>query len=113
MRSTRLPRTLLACAALSCLAACKDPDEVLTHGIIKLEMRRAQNQASNPYIGTSRVLITMSYQECLQKNLNVMDMTAFALCRDNKLPINVFDLTRPGNIQRVVMGEQVGTMVAE
>ena len=55
----------------------------------------------------------VSYQECLQKNLNVMDMTAFALCRDNKLPICVFDLTRPGNIQRVVMGEQVGTMVAE
>jgi uridylate kinase len=53
----------------------------------------------------------VSYMECLQKDLNVMDMTAFALCRDNKLPIVVFDMTRPGNIQRVVRGEPVGTIV--
>jgi uridylate kinase len=53
----------------------------------------------------------VSYMECLQKDLNVMDMTAFALCRDNKLPIIVFDMTRPGNIQRVVRGERVGTIV--
>jgi uridylate kinase len=53
----------------------------------------------------------VSYMECLQKDLNVMDMTAFALCRDNKLPIVVFDMTRPGNIQRVVQGEPVGTIV--
>jgi uridylate kinase len=54
----------------------------------------------------------VSYLECLQKDLKVMDMTAFALCRDNKLPIVVFDLTRPGNIKRVVCGERVGTIVA-
>jgi len=53
----------------------------------------------------------VSYLECLQKNLNVMDMTAFALCRDNRLPIVVFDMTRPGNIKRVVAGEPVGTVV--
>jgi uridylate kinase len=53
----------------------------------------------------------VTYMECLQKDLNVMDMTAFALCRDNRLPIIVFDLTRPGNIQRVVCGEPVGTTV--
>jgi uridylate kinase len=53
----------------------------------------------------------VSYMECLQKGLNVMDMTAFALCRDNRLPVVVFDLTRPGNIVRVVGGEPVGTMV--
>ena len=40
-----------------------------------------------------------------------MDMTAFALCRDNKLPIMVFDLGKPGNIQRAVSGETVGTTV--
>jgi uridylate kinase len=53
----------------------------------------------------------VSYTECLQKDLKVMDMTAFALCRDNKLPIVVFDLHVPGNIQRVVCGENVGTRV--
>jgi uridylate kinase len=53
----------------------------------------------------------VSYMECLQKDLNVMDMTAFALCRDNKLPIVIFDMTKPGNIQRVVCGEPVGTIV--
>jgi uridylate kinase len=40
-----------------------------------------------------------------------MDMTAFALCRDNKLPIIVFDLHTPGNIKRVVCGDNVGTRV--
>jgi uridylate kinase len=53
----------------------------------------------------------VTYTECLQKNLNVMDMTAFALCRDNKLPIIVFDLHTTGNIKRVVCGENVGTRV--
>jgi len=53
----------------------------------------------------------VSYMECLQKDLNVMDMTAFALCRDNRLPIIVFDMTRSGNIKRVVTGEPVGTTV--
>ncbi len=55
----------------------------------------------------------VSYMECLQKDLKVMDMTAFALCRDNRLPIVIFDLTRAGNIERVVMGEPVGTTVTE
>jgi uridylate kinase len=53
----------------------------------------------------------VSYTECLQRDLKVMDMTAFALCRDNKLPIVVFDLHAPGNILRVVCGADVGTRV--
>jgi uridylate kinase len=53
----------------------------------------------------------VTYMECLQKDLRVMDMTAFALCRDNKLPMCIFDLMRPGNVRRVVAGEPVGTMV--
>jgi uridylate kinase len=53
----------------------------------------------------------VTYTECLHQDLKVMDMTAFALCRDNKLPIVVFDLHVPGNIQRVVCGENVGTRV--
>jgi uridylate kinase len=53
----------------------------------------------------------VTYLECLQKDLKVMDMTAFALCRDNKLPIMVFNLGKPGNILRAVRGEPVGTIV--
>jgi len=53
----------------------------------------------------------VSYLECIQKDLKVMDMTAFALCADNRLPIMVFNLGRPGNIQRAVRGEAVGTII--
>ena len=53
----------------------------------------------------------ISFAECIANNLRVMDMTAFTLCMENKLPIIVFDINRPGNLQRVVMGEQVGTLV--
>jgi uridylate kinase len=41
-----------------------------------------------------------------------MDMTAFTLCRENNLPIIVFDMNKPGNLERLVMGEEVGTLVA-
>jgi uridylate kinase len=53
------------------------------------------------------------YTEALQKQLKVMDSTAFSLCMDNKMPIIVFDLFRPHNLKRVVMGEKVGTLVTE
>ncbi len=51
------------------------------------------------------------YAEALQKQLRVMDSTAFSLCMDNQMPIIVFDLFRPHNLKRVVMGEKVGTLV--
>ncbi|MGA3163833.1 MAG: UMP kinase [Verrucomicrobiota bacterium] len=54
----------------------------------------------------------ITYPEALQKRLKVMDSTAFSLCMDNKMPIIVFDLFRPHNLRRVVMGEKVGTLVA-
>lgn len=54
---------------------------------------------------------TVSYQECLSKNLRIMDMTAFALCMENNLPIIVFDMNQPGNLLKVVMGEDVGTII--
>jgi uridylate kinase len=55
---------------------------------------------------------TISYNDCIQKNLKVMDMTAFTLCMENKLPIIVFDMNKPGNLLKVVQGELVGTMVS-
>jgi uridylate kinase len=49
----------------------------------------------------------------MQKNLQFMDQAAIALCRENALPIVVFDMGVAGNIQKVVMGESVGTVVSE
>ena len=53
----------------------------------------------------------ITYLEALQKQLKVMDSTAFSLCMDNKMPIIVFDLFKPHNLKRVVLGEKVGTLV--
>jgi uridylate kinase len=53
----------------------------------------------------------ISYIEALQKQLKVMDSTAFSMCMDNKMPIVVFDLFKPHNLRRVVLGEKVGTRV--
>lgn len=53
----------------------------------------------------------ISYLEALQKQLKVMDSTAFSLCMDNKMPIIVFDFFKPHNLKRVVLGEKVGTLV--
>ena len=55
---------------------------------------------------------TISFEQCIQKNLKVMDMTAFTLCMENKLPIIVFDMNKPGNLLQVVQGGSVGTLVS-
>jgi len=55
----------------------------------------------------------LSFKEAMQKNLQFMDQTAIALCRENSLPIVVFDMGVTGNIHRVAMGESVGTVVSE
>jgi uridylate kinase len=55
----------------------------------------------------------LTYHEVLARDLAVMDATAISLCLDNRLPIIVFNLTRAGNIKRVVCGEPVGTLVSE
>ena len=54
----------------------------------------------------------ISYDEVLSKSLAVADAAAFALCRENNLPIVVFDLMKNGNIGRAVRGEAIGTLVA-
>ena len=53
----------------------------------------------------------LSFSEAISKNLNVMDMTAFTLCRENNVPIIVFDMNKPGNLTRVLEGQRVGTLV--
>jgi uridylate kinase len=54
----------------------------------------------------------ITFQECISRNLKVMDMTAFTLCMENKLPIIVFDMNKTGNLMKVVLGEKVGTLVS-
>lgn len=61
----------------------------------------------------ARMFRRLSYLDVLNRNLAVMDSTAISLCRDNNLPILVFNMTQPGNIRRVVTGEPLGTLVLD
>lgn len=54
---------------------------------------------------------TLSFQEAYEKGLNIMDMTAFTLCQENKLPIIVFDMNKPGNLLKIMNGEEAGTLI--
>ncbi len=54
---------------------------------------------------------TISFEEVYKKGLNIMDMTAFTLCKENGLPIIVFDMNKPDNLLRIVEGEEIGTLV--
>lgn len=53
----------------------------------------------------------ISFQEVYEKNLNVMDMTAFTLCQENNLPIIVFDMNKKGNLENLILGQEVGTLI--
>lgn len=53
----------------------------------------------------------LSFNEAYEKNLNIMDMTAFTLCKENNLPIIVFDMNKPGNLVKLVEGEKIGTLI--
>mgnify|MGYP000542425335 FL=1 len=61
---------------------------------------------------TAKRFSKISYLDCLQKQLRVMDSTAFSLCLDNSMPIIVFDLFKPHNIRNVVLGKKIGTLVS-
>ncbi len=77
--------------------------------------RRPRSTASTP--PTPRrtrarpAMSTLSFDEAIAQNLGIMDATAFALCRDQKLPIKVFSIFKNGALKRVVMGEDEGTLV--
>ena len=61
----------------------------------------------------ARMFRRLSYLDVLNRDLGVMDSTAISLCRDNNLPILVFNMTKPGNIRRVMLGEPLGTLVLD
>ena len=53
----------------------------------------------------------LSFNEAYEKNLNIMDMTAFTLCKENSLPIIVFDMNKPGNLSNLIEGKNIGTLI--
>ncbi|CAM8918952.1 unnamed protein product [Rhodiola kirilowii] len=63
---------------------------------------------SNP---NARLLDTLTYHEVTSKDLSVMDMTAITLCQENDIPVVVFNLNKPGNISKAILGEEVGTII--
>ena len=83
--------------------------EVLLKGT-KVDGVYDSDPAKNP---AARRYQRLSYDEALARDLRVMDATAFSLSRDNDLPIIVFDINTPGALQRVVAGEDVGTVVGK
>jgi uridylate kinase len=59
----------------------------------------------------ARMYETMTYQRFIEDRIGVMDATAVTLCRENKMPVRVFKLTTPGNVRRVCLGEELGTVI--
>ena len=55
----------------------------------------------------------VSYKEAIQKELRIMDMTAITLCKENSLPIKVFNINRTGDLKKLILGEPIGTLVGE
>ncbi len=63
--------------------------------------------------GDARLFERITYQEVIEKNLRVLDQTAVALCRENRLPLHVFNIRVPGNIPAILKGKPIGTLVTE
>ncbi len=54
---------------------------------------------------------TLTFDQAYEKQLKIMDMTAFTLCKENEIPVVVFDMNSPGNLKKVILGEKIGTLV--
>jgi uridylate kinase len=70
----------------------------------------SEDPQKNP---SAKLYTHLTYQEALQKELGVMDLTAFCQCRDNHMPIRVFNLNKPNSLRRIISGESEGTLVDE
>jgi uridylate kinase len=53
----------------------------------------------------------ITFDQALEKRLNIMDLTAFSLCRENNLPVIVFNMNIKGNLKKLILGEKIGTLV--
>jgi len=83
------------------------------HAEILLKGTRVEGiYTADPRVDPNAELLSeVTYQKVVERDLRVMDTAAISLCRDNSIPIAVFDLTQPGNVRRVVCGERVGSIV--
>jgi len=85
--------------------------EIKADAILKATRVEGIYDADPEQVPDARFFAAISYREVLSQNLKVMDSTAISLCMDNGMPIVVFNMNRPGNIKRVVLGERVGSKV--
>ncbi|HYY69163.1 MAG TPA: UMP kinase [Terriglobales bacterium] len=85
--------------------------EIKAEAILKATKVDGVYDADPVLVKDAKMFDRISYMDVLQQGLKVMDATAISLCKDNNLPIVIFNLNRPGNIRRVVTGEKVGSLV--
>jgi len=85
--------------------------EIKAEAILKATKVDGVYNADPVLVKDAKMFDRISYMDVLQQGLKVMDSTAISLCKDNNLPIVVFNLNRPGNIRRVVTGEKIGSLV--
>jgi uridylate kinase len=86
--------------------------EIKADAILKATKVNGVYDADPMVVKDAKTFQTISYLDVLSKGLKVMDATAISLCRDNNLPIIIFNLNNHGNIRRVVLGEKVGSLVS-
>ncbi len=85
--------------------------EIKADAILKATKVEGIYDADPMIVKDAHMFATISYMDILKKGLKVMDSTAISLCKDNNLPIVIFNLNVRGNIKRVVQGERVGSLV--
>ena len=85
--------------------------EIKADAILKATKVDGVYDADPVLVKDAKMFERISYMDVLQQGLKVMDSTAISLCKDNNLPIVIFNLNRPGNIRRVVTGEKIGSLV--
>jgi uridylate kinase len=85
--------------------------EIKAHVILKATRVDGIYDADPEKVSGAKLFDRVTYLEVIQKGLAVMDSTAISLCMDNRMPIIIFNMNRPGNIRRAVMGEKVGSTV--
>jgi uridylate kinase len=85
--------------------------EIKAHVIMKATRVDGIYDADPEKVPGAKMFERITYLDVIQKGLAVMDSTAISLCMDNRMPIIIFNMNRPGNIRRVVMGEKVGSTV--
>jgi uridylate kinase len=92
-------------------AAALRANEIHADMLLKATKVDGIYSADPELVPDAELLRDLTYQQVLERDLRVMDAAAISLCRDNGVPITVFNLFKPGNIRRVVVGEQVGSVV--